>query len=96
MLINREYKQCVDITFAEPGDPRIPEVNSSNCFNSNVMGFADVYTVVTRESSAYPNVSSGASESTFWYFGKHAANRGSVWNLLGLVPMVFGLTWMML
>ena len=41
--------QCVDITFAEPQD--VPEVNSSNCFNSSVgqndggpMGFNFVYT----------------------------------------------------
>ncbi|RMZ83578.1 hypothetical protein DV738_g1125, partial [Chaetothyriales sp. CBS 135597] len=26
---------CVDITFAEDGDPDIPEVNATNCFNSS-------------------------------------------------------------
>ncbi|RQM04775.1 hypothetical protein DH86_00004137 [Scytalidium sp. 3C] len=34
---------CVDITFAEPED--VAEVNSSNCFNSSDISFADVYTI---------------------------------------------------
>lgn len=58
------------------------------------MGFADVYTVVTRESNADPNVTSGASETVFWYFGKHNAPR-SVWNYLGLAPVLFGLGFML-
>ncbi|KAJ4403196.1 hypothetical protein N0V82_010687 [Gnomoniopsis sp. IMI 355080] len=92
---------CVDITFAEPGDSRIAEVNESNCFNSNDMGFADVYTVVTRESNADPNVTSdGASTTTetfFWYFNKHrgANSRQSVWNYLGVAPVLFGLAMML-
>jgi hypothetical protein len=40
---------CVDIIFAEPGDPRIPEVNETNCFNSTHLGFADQYTIVTKQ-----------------------------------------------
>lgn len=61
------------------------------------MGFADVYTVVTRESNANPNVTSGADEITtvFWYFGRHNTAK-SVWNYLGLAPVLFGLTWMLL
>lgn len=86
--------QCVDITFAEPGDARIPVVNGSNCYNSNDMGFADVYTIVTRESNANPNVTSGATETVFWYFGKHNAAR-SVWNYLGLAPVAVGMAWML-
>jgi hypothetical protein len=38
---------CAEITFAEPGDPRIPLVNGTNCFNSTDIGFADVYTITT-------------------------------------------------
>ncbi|KAK1249055.1 hypothetical protein MKX07_002571 [Trichoderma sp. CBMAI-0711] len=36
---------CVDITFVEPGDKRIPEVNGTNCFNSSDIGFADIGTI---------------------------------------------------
>jgi hypothetical protein len=39
---------CVDIIFAEPGDDRIPEVNETNCFNSTHLGFAEQYTIVTK------------------------------------------------
>lgn len=88
------HPQCVDITFAEPGDARIPEVNGSNCFNSNQMGFADVYTIVTRESDADPNVTSGASETVFWYFGRQGA-AGSAWNYLALAPVVLGMALML-
>lgn len=40
--------QCADITFAEDGDPEIPNVNQTNCFNSTQpdqrIGFQAVYT----------------------------------------------------
>lgn len=84
--------QCVDITFAEPGDSRIPEVNASNCFNSNDMGFADIYTIVTRESNADPNVTSGAAAeivTRFWYFNKHRSQL-SWWTYLGAIPALMG------
>lgn len=61
------------------------------------MGFADVYTIVTRESGADPNVTSGAAstETLFWYFGKHAGRQGGavslLWSVLGLVPVLAGL-----
>jgi hypothetical protein len=35
---------CVDITFAEPGDSDIEEVTSSNCFNSSDIAFDLVFT----------------------------------------------------
>lgn len=42
--------QCADITFAEDGDPEIPQVNKTNCFNSTEpdqrIGFEMVYTSV--------------------------------------------------
>lgn len=60
--------QCVDIEFAEPGDPKIPEVNESNCFNSADLGMADIYTIVTR----HPETDETSdAEVRFWYFGKH-------------------------
>ncbi|KAM0451443.1 hypothetical protein ACHAPV_005425 [Trichoderma viride] len=34
---------CVDITFVEPGDKRIPPVNSTNCFNSSDIGYSDIH-----------------------------------------------------
>ncbi|PHH76836.1 hypothetical protein CDD80_1177 [Ophiocordyceps camponoti-rufipedis] len=40
---------CVDIIFAEPGDSRIAEVNETNCFNSSELGFADLYTITTKD-----------------------------------------------
>ncbi|KAH6607044.1 hypothetical protein Trco_003357 [Trichoderma cornu-damae] len=40
---------CVDIIFAEPGDPRIAIVNETNCFNSTQFGFAQIYTVTTQQ-----------------------------------------------
>lgn len=42
---------CVDITFAEPED--VPEVNSSNCFNSSTISFATIFaSTIQSESSS--------------------------------------------
>jgi len=41
---------CVDITFAEPED--VPEVNSSNCFNSSQISFATVFAVDSQSESS--------------------------------------------
>lgn len=62
------------------------------------MGFADVYTIVTRESGADPNVTSGAAETVFWYFGKHGGRQGAspLWSVLGLVPVLAGLGMMVM
>ncbi|EEY15766.1 conserved hypothetical protein [Verticillium alfalfae VaMs.102] len=51
---------CVDITFGEPGDERIAEINSTNCFNSTDIGAADIYTITTRASGSNTVVKSGA------------------------------------
>lgn len=40
-----DREQCVDIEFAEPGDPKIALVNETNCFNSSELGFADMFTI---------------------------------------------------
>jgi len=45
---------CVDITFADPAD--VPEVNSTNCFNSSDIGFNNVFT--TAGISAAPHTMS--------------------------------------
>lgn len=96
-------QQCVDITFVEPGDDRLEIVNETNCFNSNDIGFADVYTIVTRESGADPldprtsASTSDASETLFWYFGRHARSSANAWrSALGLAPVALGVAWALL
>ncbi|AEO54538.1 hypothetical protein MYCTH_2297204 [Thermothelomyces thermophilus ATCC 42464] len=54
---------CVDITFAEPGDPRIPLVNETNCFNSTDIGVADIYTLTLRESGQTTTLAAGNAAS---------------------------------
>ncbi|MCJ1231684.1 hypothetical protein MMC12_008363 [Toensbergia leucococca] len=49
---------CVDITFANPED--VPEVNSSNCFNSSDISFELVFST-TALSAAEPALSRSAS-----------------------------------
>ncbi|KAJ2894499.1 hypothetical protein MKZ38_007501 [Zalerion maritima] len=88
---------CVDIEFAEPGDPKIAEVNESNCFNSVDIGTADVYTIVTRESGEVNGTTSGADANsvTFWYFGRHRA--APMWQyLFTWAPAVLGGMYMFL
>jgi len=41
---------CVDITFALPQD--VPEVNSSNCFNSSDISFNNVYSIAVGSASS--------------------------------------------
>lgn len=43
---------CVDIIFAEPGDPNLAEVNETNCFNSTDIGFAEIFTITTKKSGS--------------------------------------------
>jgi hypothetical protein len=61
--------QCVDIEFAEPGDPKIAEVNETNCFNTTELGFAEMYTITTQAPGFDPerstqNPGSGAQSLT--------------------------------
>ncbi|TQN66923.1 hypothetical protein CSHISOI_08304 [Colletotrichum shisoi] len=73
---------CVDIEFAEPGDPKIAKVNETNCFNSTDIGFADVFTITTRESGqGYATATSGA------------AGLRSALGTAGWVPLVVGALW---
>jgi hypothetical protein len=83
---------CVDITFVKGGDPRVADVNESNCFNSGDMGFADIYTVVTL-ASGQGNATSGA-ETRFWYFGRHRS--AGLLSYVGWLPLALGGLWMLL
>lgn len=83
---------CVDITFVEQNDPRLAEVNESNCFNSNDIGFADIYTITSRLPGA-GNTTSGA-EARFWYFGRHRSN--SWFTYAGWLPVAIGGLWVLL
>ncbi len=82
--------QCVDITFAEPGDPRIPLVNETNCFNSTDIGIGDVYTLTLRASGqGAVNATSGAGRvvEMMWsgrmaWAGYGALAVGGLWALL--------------
>lgn len=75
---------CVDIIFAEPGDPRIGEVNETNCFNSTDLGFAELYTITTKNSGSDAYVSSGAVETV----------RRLSW--AGYLPLALGGLWALL
>ncbi|CAJ2503354.1 Uu.00g107480.m01.CDS01 [Anthostomella pinea] len=81
-------RECVDITFAEPGDARIPQVNETNCFNSTDLGFAEIYTVTTQEIGSAANMTSAAAIS--W----HASNP--VWRWLGYLPVLMGGLWLVM
>jgi len=83
---------CVDITFVENDDPRLAEVNATNCFNSNDIGFADIYTMVVR-ASGQGNATSDA-ETRFWYFRRNSGR--SFAQFLGWLPVVLGGLWVFL
>lgn len=86
-------QQCVDITFVEPGDERLAEVNETNCFNSSDLGIADIYTLTVRASGA-TNATSDA-EHRFYFFRRGAA-RSIFATLLGWAPVVLGGMWILL
>ncbi|KAK7434220.1 hypothetical protein CaCOL14_012992 [Colletotrichum acutatum] len=73
---------CVDIEFAEPGDPKIGKVNETNCFNSTDIGFGDVYTITTKESGAgyVQGTSAGARTTTSF-------------SVAGGLPLLLGALW---
>ncbi|KAK2592441.1 hypothetical protein QQS21_009857 [Conoideocrella luteorostrata] len=51
---------CVDIIFADPGDSKIGLVNETNCFNSTDIGFAEMYTIATKDSGTDAYIKSAA------------------------------------
>ncbi|KAK5999239.1 hypothetical protein PT974_01631 [Cladobotryum mycophilum] len=77
---------CVDIIFAEPNDPRIGEVNETNCFNSSHLGFADMYTIATKQ----PLLDNVAGTTT------SAADSLRQYSWAGWLPLVAGAIWMVL
>lgn len=77
--------QCVDIIFAEPGDPRIPVVNETNCFNSTQFGFSQIYTITTQEPILDVVSTTTSSAESF---------RTYSW--AGWLPLVAGAMWMAL
>ena len=52
LLDANAVQQCVDITFADPLDPEINEINETNCFNSSDLSFNNVYSISASASSA--------------------------------------------
>ena len=92
--IKLTIKQCVDITFVEPGDPRVGLVNETNCFNSNDIGFADVYTITTRASGQGNASLTSDAETRFWYFGRN--RKGSLLAYAGWLPVMLGGLWVLM
>jgi hypothetical protein len=78
----------VDITFAAPGDPRIPELNETNCYNSTDLGFASIYTITTQPINAAANIPSSAASSLL--------SSHSVWAWLGYLPVFAGAAWFLI
>jgi hypothetical protein len=76
---------CVDITFVEPGDSRLGQVNETNCFNSSDIGFTDIYT--TKATNTNLTANSAAPRPL---------HPGSSLGLIGWVPVVAGSLYMLL
>ncbi|KAK0716910.1 hypothetical protein B0T26DRAFT_645347 [Lasiosphaeria miniovina] len=72
---------CVDITFSDPNDPDLAEVNETNCFNSTDIGSANIYTQIVTPSGG--NVSSAAQRTL----------KGSTFTLLGWLPLALVGLW---
>jgi hypothetical protein len=82
-------QQCVDITFADPGDPRIPIVNETNCFNSTDIGVADIYTLTLRASGQGAVNASSAAVPSFTLRGSPTVYVGYAAVLLtGLLALL--------
>ncbi|KAI1329996.1 hypothetical protein F5Y16DRAFT_62014 [Xylariaceae sp. FL0255] len=79
---------CVDITFVAPGDPRIPVVNETNCYNSSDIGFAQIYTVTTTEADS---TALNATSAAFRLF-----TTPSTWSWFGYLPVLLGTAFMLL
>ncbi|KAH9905478.1 hypothetical protein F4778DRAFT_709744 [Xylariomycetidae sp. FL2044] len=78
---------CVDITFAEPGDSRLAPVNETNCYNSTDLGFAEIYTITTKEINSAANIDNSAAVS---FLRRHT----SVWTWLGYLPILATGLWL--
>lgn len=80
----------MDIIFVNDNDPRIGNINETNCFNSTDIGFSDVYTITTKAAGSNATTS-GASVS--FDFGK-ARNSLQLIDLLGWLPVVAAGFWL--
>ncbi|KAJ8116591.1 hypothetical protein ONZ43_g4411 [Nemania bipapillata] len=80
---------CVDITFAAPGDPRIAEVNDTNCYNSSDLGFASIYTITTTAIGSNANNVTVSAATSLRLLGS------SIW-ALGYLPLLLGATWLLM
>ncbi|KAH7308720.1 hypothetical protein B0I35DRAFT_100808 [Stachybotrys elegans] len=83
---------CVDIEFVEPGDRRVPEVNETNCFNTTELGFAEAYTITTRE-PVYNGINGDPAAVNHDQSGAETLARMS-W--AGWLPILAGSVWAML
>ncbi|KAK4117087.1 hypothetical protein N656DRAFT_700034 [Canariomyces notabilis] len=80
---------CVDITFVEPGDPRLAEVNETNCFNTTEIGVADIYSITLRASGQTVNGATSGAGRTFRV-------GGNVLAYIGYLPLLVGGLWALL
>ena len=90
-------RQCSDITFVDEGDEKIPPINESTCFNTQELGFADVYTITTQKpifKDKSQAEESGAETISFWYMKRHMTH--SSWRIIGWLPVVLGGLWVFL
>jgi hypothetical protein len=60
---------CVDITFADPLDPEVPEVNTSNCDNTTNISFNQVYTATDISAGVQSFIAVWSSFSYLVFFG---------------------------
>ncbi|KAK2073443.1 hypothetical protein P8C59_007728 [Phyllachora maydis] len=81
---------CVDITFVEDDDSRLPQVNETNCQNTSDIGFADVYTITTKPSGA--NLSLNATSGAAAHVARPAG--GGLFSVVGWAPLGLGFLWL--
>lgn len=85
-----DLRQCVDITFVEDDDSRLPQVNETNCQNTSDIGFADVYTITTKPSGA--NLSLNATSGAAAHVARPAG--GGLFSVVGWAPLGLGFLWL--
>ena len=78
----------------ENNDPRLMDINETNCFNSTDIGFADIYTITTKASGQDGNVTSGAESTLF--FRRFQSGPGSSWMYATWLPVFLGALWVLL
>lgn len=82
----------MDITFVEDNDPRLANVNETNCFNSTDIGFSDVYTITTKAAGSNGTTSGAVPSFVF----RRSQGGASVWmQIVGWLPVVTGGLWLL-